>query len=81
MTVLNAKDYNRFTWKNRKIILIFSIIVLGLRLLSSLFITNLIITYILTILSVIFFLLIIEILMLYNYQKSIISMDKNNGKK
>ncbi len=81
MTVLNIKDYNRFTWKNRRIILISGIIVIGLRLLFPLSRIGLIINDVLTILSAIFSLLIIEIIMLYNYQKSIIHMDKSNGKK
>ncbi len=80
MTVLSQNDYDRFTWKHRKILLPFGVIVVALRISTSYLNVRLgiVINDIVTVLAVAGFLILAELLILKNYEKSIEKMEKIN---
>ncbi|WMT52214.1 MAG: hypothetical protein RE471_04870 [Ferroplasma sp.] len=80
MTVLSQNDYERFTWKHRKVLLPFGIITVALRISTSYLNlkTGIVINGILTVLAIGGFLVLAELLILKNYEKSIEKMENNN---
>ncbi len=73
MTVLNKNDYDRFTWRHRKIITVIGLIIIILRILTiyGKISTGIIINDILSLLTVMAFLMLVEVYILKNYEKSI----------
>ncbi len=73
MTALNERDYERFTWKYRKILLPAGIIIIILRIIVSYTNINpsLFLIDILTILDIVGFLFIIQIFILYRFKNDI----------
>jgi len=83
MTVLNQRDYERFTWKHRKVLFIFGITVIAIRI-GTIYLNiniGIILNGILTILDIAGFLFLVELLILQNYKKSIEKMDRDYKKK
>jgi hypothetical protein len=80
MTVLSQNDYERFTWKHRRILLPFGVMTVALRVSTSYLNikTGIVINGIITVLSIGGFLILAELLILKNYEKSIEKMEKNN---
>jgi len=78
MTAINEKDYERFTWKYRKILLPAGIIIIIVRILISYIniIIPLFLIDILTILDIIGFLFVVEIFMLYKFKNDIKKLNK-----
>jgi predicted ferric reductase len=79
MTILNQKDYDRFTWKHRKVLLIYALIIIAIRVTTE-YIglkIEIILNGIITVMAVAGFLFLAEILILQNYKKSIEEMQKN----
>jgi hypothetical protein len=83
MTVLSPGDYERFTWKHRKVLFIFGITVIAIRIGTGYLNVNigLVLNDILTVLAIAGFLFLAELLILQNYKKSIDEMDRNYRKK
>ncbi len=78
MTALNEKDYERFTWKYRRILLPAGIVIIILRIIISyiniklpLFLID-----ILTVLDIIGFLFVVEIFILYRFKNDIKKLNK-----
>ena len=78
MTIISIRDYDRFTWKHRKILLSFGIITIALRI-STEYLkirTGVLLNGIITILAIGGFLVLAELLILQNYKKSIENMER-----
>ncbi len=78
MTALSEKDYERFTWKYRRILLPAGIVIIILRIIISyiniklpLFLID-----ILTVLDIIGFLFVVEIFILYRFKNDIKKLNK-----
>ncbi len=78
MTAINEKDYERFTWKYRKILLPAGIIIIIIRIAISYIniIIPLFLIDILTILDIVGFLFVVEIFMLYKFKNDIKKLNK-----
>lgn len=78
MTAINEKDYERFTWKYRKILLPAGIIIIIIRIAISYIniIIPLFLIDILTIMDIIGFLFVVEIFMLYKFKNDIKKLNK-----
>ena len=79
MTILNQADYERFTWKHRKILFLFGILMVTIRIATeySHMKLEIILNDAITILAIAGFLFLAELLILQNYKKSIEKMEKN----
>jgi hypothetical protein len=78
MTIISIRDYDRFTWQHRKVLLPFGIITIALRI-STEYLkikTGVLLNDIITILAIGGFLVLAELLILQNYKKSIENMEK-----
>ena len=80
MTILSQNDYDRFTWKHKRVLLPFGVVTVALRVSTSYMNirTGIVINDIITVMSIAGFLILAELLILKNYEKSIEKMEKNN---
>ncbi|WP_337860845.1 hypothetical protein [Ferroplasma sp.] len=79
MTVLNQRDYERFTWKHRKLLVLYSLIIIAIRIITEEMHTviEIVLNDIITVMAIAGFLFLAEVLLLENYKKSIEKMQKN----
>ena len=80
MTILSQNDYDRFTWKHKRVLFPFGMITIALRVSTSYLNirAGIVINDIITVLAIAGFLVLAELLILQNYEKSIEKMEKNN---
>ncbi len=80
MTILSQNDYDKFTWKHKRVLFTFGVITVTLRVSTSYLNirTGIVLNDIITVMAIAGFLVLAELLILKDYEKSIEKMEKNN---
>ncbi|MCL4349755.1 hypothetical protein [Ferroplasma acidiphilum] len=78
MTVLSQADYERFTWKHRKVLFSYGVTVIIIKIATGYLNLKIGIGLndTLTVLAIAGFLFLVELVLLYNYKKSIEKMNR-----